>query len=1006
MDIDQYEKEGQLRYAGVAHVVATILRAAIERAGGYRLQHIADRAKNPESLRKKLVAREIADTVTLEEAIKDLAGCRAVFYTNNDASKFVNSGIVDENFEILERKIHHPRQVVEDASELYVSNHFLVMLRLERATLPEYSSYADMRCEIQVQTILNHAWAEMAHDTIYKPPILESFGARQFDAIKERLQKVARKYLLPAGYEFQSIVTDFERLMQGKALFDGNALDAIVDAADNNVRLTALTTFTESVLPLYDDLPTVYPSIVSSLLSAADRARTAESIPIETPYGAIPGKTFGMVLKSIVDILVTYRYVDIDVTFYAALTLYGLPQTPRDKEVVLELCKALSKHNLGMWRANGPLAQAVVVQNIESLDDDVRRADGPCLNAMLTEVLGTEVSGTSSNSTSFTIHRGCIPGSNDVRGIRARAIAILKHQFDLCDFAPDKRAVLLAMQTAIRLPDSGYADPALAGIVLENTRDVIEFMTGVVPTLDLHLQQTTETFVHHCYWRFAELPEYARDNLELQAARDGIERAAVAFRDVVNQSEDFRVFKVLVGYDSVLPPAWEAQSFDYTEAEKYRLKQVDAFIGTVNEATADLWLDRVCRYAAVKSDDLATFPTFVGFLKKMGSDRPAIALRFLGRPNEELSKFFPAILEGLMVSTSATAARDWIDISLAEGNFIGQIAWYLRFADPFDGLLLEATLQSSIRHESATAVGTCLLAAVSQFKKHAGNLIDSVFLPALAYLKERNDLHWLRMPWFSWLDTPLTKALDQRGAELVLEALVPHPSLEFGAEHIAAAIGLQWPGNVMEFFGARQRFARTGEAPTGYDAIPYDVHQLKDSLAAVPELVLGSASKWFKDWPGEFRYSGARLVASVFPDLSSGVDTLLLARVDSGKEERIAFVLAVLAAFEGRAAVYPVLKSVVASLPPESPLLHTARQVLFESGVVTGFYGHADLMSERKSLMQTWLKDRNDRVVSFARDMVSTLDQAETAETRGADATMAARRLAYGEDIEGSRPEK
>ena len=65
--------------------------------------------------------------------------------------------------------------------------------------LPEYANFAGMRCEIQVQTILNHAWAEMAQDTVYKAPKLGDFGARHFDSIKKRLHKVARKYLLPAG---------------------------------------------------------------------------------------------------------------------------------------------------------------------------------------------------------------------------------------------------------------------------------------------------------------------------------------------------------------------------------------------------------------------------------------------------------------------------------------------------------------------------------------------------------------------------------------------------------------------------------------------------------------------------------------------------------------------------------------------------------------------------------------------------------------------------------------
>jgi ppGpp synthetase/RelA/SpoT-type nucleotidyltranferase len=198
MNIEQYERDGQIAYGAFARIVAAILNAAIGRENGYRLQQVTERAKQPASLKKKLALQQIVDTQTLEDAIKDLAGCRIVFYTNSDVTRFINSGIVDQNFVVLERKIHHPRRVVDDASDLYISNHYVVQLSPERASLPEYSQFAELRCEVQVQTILNHAWAEMAHDTIYKPPVLENFGTQQIEAIKHRMQKVARKYLAPA----------------------------------------------------------------------------------------------------------------------------------------------------------------------------------------------------------------------------------------------------------------------------------------------------------------------------------------------------------------------------------------------------------------------------------------------------------------------------------------------------------------------------------------------------------------------------------------------------------------------------------------------------------------------------------------------------------------------------------------------------------------------------------------------------------------------------------------
>ena len=272
--------------------------------------------------------------------------------------------------------------------------------------MPEYARFAGMRCEIQIQTILNHAWAEMAHDTIYKAPTLSDFGGRAFDGIKSRLHKVARKYLLPAGYEFQKIAHDFQRLTEGKALFDGDALKAIVEAVDNNVRAEALETFSENVLPLYDDLPAVYPEIIERLVAAADLSRVTPPTQIETPYGALPAKVYTDIVKAIANILTRYRYIDVEATFGALRTLYGWAISEDDRKPLLKLGQALAKHEVYVWREHGSAVQSILVASIEKIDRDERHRLATLLIEMLGEMLGVEVSGTTNSSSTVTFHSG------------------------------------------------------------------------------------------------------------------------------------------------------------------------------------------------------------------------------------------------------------------------------------------------------------------------------------------------------------------------------------------------------------------------------------------------------------------------------------------------------------------------------------------------------------------------------------------------------------------------
>jgi ppGpp synthetase/RelA/SpoT-type nucleotidyltranferase len=204
-----------------------------------------------------LEARSLLESTAIEDQIKDLAGARLIFYTNSDVDHFLNSRLIPENFEVFwdETKIHHPTK--ENADQRYQAIHYTVGLNEARIALPEYSKFKGMRYEIQIQTILSHAWAETSHDIIYKPLESKGFGRKAMDAIDRRLTKIMDDYLLPAGYEFQKIQHDFQRLMQGKQLFDRGVIEVLDSCNNNNQRHDIVASIKEYVLPNYDDIEAI-----------------------------------------------------------------------------------------------------------------------------------------------------------------------------------------------------------------------------------------------------------------------------------------------------------------------------------------------------------------------------------------------------------------------------------------------------------------------------------------------------------------------------------------------------------------------------------------------------------------------------------------------------------------------------------------------------------------------------------------------------------------------------
>jgi len=51
----------------------------------------------------------------------------------------------------------------------YRANHYIISLDTKRTSLNEYKRFYGLKCEVQVKTLLQHAWAEIEHDIGYKP---------------------------------------------------------------------------------------------------------------------------------------------------------------------------------------------------------------------------------------------------------------------------------------------------------------------------------------------------------------------------------------------------------------------------------------------------------------------------------------------------------------------------------------------------------------------------------------------------------------------------------------------------------------------------------------------------------------------------------------------------------------------------------------------------------------------------------------------------------------------
>ena len=98
--------------------------------------------------------------------ITDLAGLRITTFFADEVDKI--GSLIEDEFGIDAANSVDKRKALAPDRFGYLSRHFVCWLSEERENLPEYSPFKGLVLEVQVRTILQHAWAEIEHDLGYK----------------------------------------------------------------------------------------------------------------------------------------------------------------------------------------------------------------------------------------------------------------------------------------------------------------------------------------------------------------------------------------------------------------------------------------------------------------------------------------------------------------------------------------------------------------------------------------------------------------------------------------------------------------------------------------------------------------------------------------------------------------------------------------------------------------------------------------------------------------------
>jgi putative GTP pyrophosphokinase len=196
---------------------------------GLKVHSVTARVKSRDSFATK-IAREGGRYATIAD-VTDLAGVRIITYFADDVDRIAE--VVRGEFTIDTANSVDKRNLLDPDRFGYLSLHYVITLPPARVGLGEYRRYAGLKAEIQIRSILQHAWAEIEHDLGYKSSLgVPRDVRRQFSRLAGLLEIADKEFSsireALTSYE-QALPSQIERTPEA-VLLDKASLKAFIIA--------------------------------------------------------------------------------------------------------------------------------------------------------------------------------------------------------------------------------------------------------------------------------------------------------------------------------------------------------------------------------------------------------------------------------------------------------------------------------------------------------------------------------------------------------------------------------------------------------------------------------------------------------------------------------------------------------------------------------------------------------------------------------------------------------
>lgn len=160
--VEEWLDEALASHARLTPVVAS-LAESLTKSAGIDVLTVSYRTKERSSALGKIERKGYREPA---KQLTDLSGIRVVVYFESDVQKVAD--VIAGAFRVDVENSRNRDELMSVNEIGYRSAHYVCDLGEARSSLPEFRGMSGLKFEFQVRTVLQHAWAELAHDRNYK----------------------------------------------------------------------------------------------------------------------------------------------------------------------------------------------------------------------------------------------------------------------------------------------------------------------------------------------------------------------------------------------------------------------------------------------------------------------------------------------------------------------------------------------------------------------------------------------------------------------------------------------------------------------------------------------------------------------------------------------------------------------------------------------------------------------------------------------------------------------